>query len=147
MHPVLLVVHENRNIREFCKRELERQGYTVLLAEGPSEVLLMLDAMALDLIVTDVLEAPGMKFPDFLRRVGRRDIPVIVHTVDQSYLFGTHFWPVEACVEESADLVDLKREIEKTLRRRARRRAALEDCEPTRSPGSEGRSWDEDDMD
>ncbi|MHC4248589.1 MAG: response regulator [Planctomycetota bacterium] len=122
----MLVVGGSRNIGEFCERELEREGYRVLLAADPYEALLMLDVMALDLVVTDLLEAQGMDLPTFLSRLKNRGMPVIIHTTSKSCPSDQISSSVEAYIEESGDLVVLKREIKKVLQCRAARRAAFE---------------------
>jgi DNA-binding NtrC family response regulator len=144
---VLLVVDDSRNIREFCRRELEREGHRVLLAKDPLEGLAILEAQRPDVVVMDVAESPGPDLPAFLSRVGNRDVPVVVHTCDLLRLSEAPSWPVEARVEKSGDLADLKREIARILERRAANSAVQENREPVSSREREGRSWDEDGID
>ena len=122
MHTILFV-DDNRNIREFCKRELEREGYRVLLAGDGEEALDVLRRKTSHLVILDV-HIPNM---DRISTLGRllaqgRDLPVIFYTTHKecvSYYCG---WLAEAYVEKSEDLTELKSTIAQTLARRQRRK-------------------------
>jgi DNA-binding response OmpR family regulator len=128
MLAVLLVVDENRNIREFCKRELERDGYHVLVAGNTQEALRLLGEIRADLVVVDPADVPGMDSLVFLRNVRRRGIPVVVHTGRVASPSDDLPWTAEARVEKNGDLTELKREIEKAVVRKAAGSPPREGC-------------------
>jgi DNA-binding NtrC family response regulator len=112
-HTVLLVDH-NRNVRDLCKRELEREGYRVILAEDGRKALTILKQTPPDVLVTETSDLEARKAVEWVL-VHLTDLPVIVHTADRCCLAEFHDWPVEACVEKSCDLTDLKETIGRAL--------------------------------
>lgn len=136
MLTVLLVVNENRNIREFCRRELERDGYHVLIARDTQEALRLLDEIRVNLVVADPADVPGMDFLVFLRTVWHRSIPVVVHTDRVASPSEDLPWTAEASVEKNGDLAKLKREIEKAVERKAAGKPPREGCGSAHPQGS-----------
>lgn len=118
----ILFVDDSRNIREFCKRELEREGYRVLLAGDGEEALDVLRRETPDLVILDVV----MPKKDGISTIGhvlaqRRDLPVIFYTAHKGYLDYYGGWLAEACVEKSEDLAELKATVAWVLIQRQRR--------------------------
>jgi CheY-like chemotaxis protein len=116
MHTIL-IVDDSRNIREFCRRELSRCGYRILLAQDGVEALKVCDADQPDAIVLDI-HMPGLDGLGTLRQIYEKhtDIPVIFHTAHRDDLACSYRdWPVTACVEKSQDLAELKTAIAEAL--------------------------------
>ncbi|OGG56050.1 MAG: hypothetical protein A3F84_12580 [Candidatus Handelsmanbacteria bacterium RIFCSPLOWO2_12_FULL_64_10] len=105
----ILFVDDNRNIREFCGRELEREGYRVLLAGDGDEALEALRREVPDLVILDV-KMPKMDGVSTLGRVmGQfRSIPVIFYTSHKEFVSYYGGWLADAYVEKSEDLAELK---------------------------------------
>lgn len=112
----ILFVDDSRNIREFCRRELEREGYRVLLAGDGDEALEALRREVPDLVVLDV-KMPKM---DGISTLGRvmgefRNIPVIFYTSHKEFVGYYGGWLADAYVEKSEDLTELKATIARLI--------------------------------
>ncbi|MFP5212095.1 MAG: response regulator [Acidobacteriota bacterium] len=75
----ILVVDDERVIREGCKRILSADGHRVITAENGQEALDVLASERVDVILCD-LKMPVMGAVEFLERVQEGDIPIIVIT-------------------------------------------------------------------
>ncbi|MDC7124671.1 MAG: sigma-54 dependent transcriptional regulator [Spirochaetales bacterium] len=77
----LLVVDDEKNIREGLGTSLEMDGYNVLLASNGEEALKILNSKELDLIITD-LRMPVLSGQELLKKVisSNPGLPVIVLT-------------------------------------------------------------------
>jgi PAS domain S-box-containing protein len=75
----ILVVDDEKGLRELAKRMLERQGYTVLIAGDAAEAFQLADDHpSIDLLLTDVV-MPGLSGPELTRQLlaGRPTLKVI----------------------------------------------------------------------
>jgi two-component system response regulator AtoC len=77
----VLVLDDERIVRELICEILARAGYHVVSAEKPEAALALVEADAFDLLVTDVV-MPGLSGLDVLERVKavRPELPVVVVT-------------------------------------------------------------------
>jgi adenylate cyclase len=77
----ILVVDDNASNRDLLKRRLERQGHSVVLAEGGSAALAIVESQNFDLVLLDLL-MPDVNGFDVLvalkSSLSLRDIPVIM---------------------------------------------------------------------
>jgi CheY-like chemotaxis protein len=65
----VLVVEDEKGLRELAKRLLDRQGYTVLLAANAKEALQLFEQNAsIDVVLTDVV-MPGASGPQLTERL------------------------------------------------------------------------------
>ncbi len=113
----VLVVDDNRNIRDFCRRELEKDGYRVLVAASGEEAVRICDADSPDLVVLDI-RMPGQDGLETMGRIARRHplLPVVFFTAHPADLhFDFRSWPARACVEKSENLGALKAKIAEIL--------------------------------
>ena len=108
MYTVLLV-DDRKRIRDFWKRELERDGYRVLLSGDGCDALDVLMREIPDVIVLD-LNMPKVGGNEVIRemRARRIRIPVIVHTASRGPTVEDLRGMVEAFVEKSGDPSALK---------------------------------------
>ena len=75
----VLVVEDEREIRELLRRYLERAGFAVLTTGSGAQALQMLDELAADLVVLD-LGLPDVDGIEVLRRARIGGVPVVVLT-------------------------------------------------------------------
>jgi DNA-binding NtrC family response regulator len=77
----ILVIDDERVLRELMREILERRGHETIGAETPTRVLELLTDDALDLVVSDIL-MPGLSGFDLLDeiRARRPSLPVILVT-------------------------------------------------------------------
>jgi two-component system, cell cycle sensor histidine kinase and response regulator CckA len=73
----VLVVDDERAVREVVAKALTRAGYRVRAAASAEEALELERAEPVDLLITDVI-LPGMKGPDLAREVRRRSPDTLV---------------------------------------------------------------------
>ena len=82
----MLVVEDDASVRELLQRNLEKDQWTVALAENGRVALERIAEARPSLILLDLMmpEMDGFEFMDALRqREGGRDIPVVVITARQ----------------------------------------------------------------
>lgn len=77
----ILVVDDEKVVREGCQRVLSGKDYSVRLAENGQEAMALLETKTIDMILLD-LKMPGMSGEEVLEHVNRLypDVPVIVIT-------------------------------------------------------------------
>ena len=78
----ILLVEDDRDIRELLKQQLSAAGYSVIAADEGSAALRVLDAVAddVDLVVTDVA-MPGLNGIALAREIQRRSKPIPVRFI------------------------------------------------------------------
>ncbi len=84
--PVLLIVEDNEELRNYMKQNLIRD-YIIFEAENGKEGLAMIEANELDLIITDVMmpEMNGLEFTQIIKsKIETCHIPVIMLTAKSS---------------------------------------------------------------
>lgn len=83
----ILVADRNSHVRQFLKREMEAEGYHVLLARNGHEVLQCVRHEPLDLIILD-LDLPDVREMALLNEIKeqRPALPVVVHTFLTEYI-------------------------------------------------------------
>ncbi len=111
MMKTVLIVDDNRNIREFCRRELEMEGYQVSLASEGAEAVRAVRRRLPDAIVLDLCMPVmgGLEAIEQIRRFAP-SVPVIFFTAhDEDCLTDRRALLATACVEKSEDLTELKR--------------------------------------
>ena len=123
----ILVAEDERNLRNLYEAELQDEGYTVLVASDGKEALELFRKERPDLVVLDIL-MPGM---DGLELMGlmlseQNQVPVILNTAYPAYKDNFLSWSADAYVVKSADLGELKREIQRLLKEHAEKKAGKE---------------------
>jgi two-component system, OmpR family, phosphate regulon response regulator OmpR len=78
--PHLLVVDDDRRIRDLLSRYLRREGYRVTTAQNAAEARAKLDGLAFDLLVLDVMMPgeTGFEFAKTLRKTSQ--VPILMLT-------------------------------------------------------------------
>jgi DNA-binding NtrC family response regulator len=95
----LLVVEDNKAMREMLASILEEKGYTVKSAEDVSDAMLLLKKENFHVIISD-LQMPGVNGIEFLKRTKHLNIPFILLTA-----FGSIELAVDAMKEGAFDFV------------------------------------------
>lgn len=111
----ILLVDDNQNIRDFCKRELEREGYRVLVASEAREASRIVRARVPSLVVVSDDDPLERDLTLFISRIRSRDVPIIVHAATELDAEDMAFWQAEACVEKTGDVAELKLRIAEIL--------------------------------
>jgi CheY-like chemotaxis protein len=108
----VLFVDDNRNVRQYCRAELEREGYRVLLASDGREALDILHRVIPDLVILDV-RMSGMGGLETTERIVAQDlgIPVILYSSRFDCLDDPRHRLATACVEKTEDLRELKAKV------------------------------------
>jgi DNA-binding response OmpR family regulator len=123
----ILITDRNRHVREFLRRELTAEGYTVRVARDGREVLMVIDQeISPDLLILD-LEIPYAGGLALLERLQNREnpVPVVVHTFlaeDGNHMNARH---AAVFVEKSGNTDKLKTAVAEVLSKCYPRRFAL----------------------
>jgi CheY-like chemotaxis protein len=112
----ILLVDDNKSVRDFIKGELEDEGFAVDVATDGREALEKLEVRQPDLIIMDVL-MPRMSGLDALQGMRNRriDVPVVFFTGRPELVQHACCAP-EAVVEKGGDLSKLLSEVGRILR-------------------------------
>ncbi len=118
MKKKILVVDDEEPLRVLYKKELEKEGYEVLVASTGKEALLRLEEGNPDLVVLDIL----MPVMDGMEALGpilgkNRKVPIILHTSYPEYREDFKSWAADAYITKSPDLAELKQKIQELLER------------------------------
>src|SRR5579863_6429493 len=78
--PHLLVVDDDRRIRDLLSRYLQREGYRVTTAQNAADARAKLDGLSFDLLVLDVMMPgeTGFEFAKALRKISQ--VPILMLT-------------------------------------------------------------------
>ncbi|RKY98441.1 MAG: response regulator [Candidatus Hydrothermota bacterium] len=116
----ILFVDDDPNIRLLYKTVFSKEGYEVMLAESGEDARKMVQENDdIDLIVLDIKMKgeSGLKTLQHLVKE-KGNIPVILCTAYSAYQDDFTSWLADAYVVKSPDLQDLKREIQRLLKRK-----------------------------
>lgn len=117
----VLVVDDEKNIRTLYKKELGREGYSILTAEDAEKAMEILGAEKIDLVILDI-RMPGMHGIEALEKmiVKRRDLSVIINTAYGEYKDDFLTWLAEDYIIKSTDLTQLKEKIHQILMKKGK---------------------------
>jgi CheY-like chemotaxis protein len=116
--PTILVVDDEKNLREFYRIELTREGYEVLTASTGKEAIAILDHHLPDAVIMDI-RMPDMDGIEALGKIVARykHIPIILNTAYSSYRDDFRTWAAEAYIVKSSDLTGLKQTLRDVLKK------------------------------
>ncbi len=118
--PTILLADDNRNIREYCRLELEDDGYRVVVARDGGEAVRLTKRYRPDVVVLDIC-MPGIDGLDALERIRNiePELPVVFFTsFDDACTRDDRACYATACVEKRNDLTELKRVVAAALQSR-----------------------------
>jgi CheY-like chemotaxis protein len=113
----ILLADDEKNIREFCKQELEDEGYRLILARDGREAIKLVRKEQPDLVILDLC-MPRLGGLDAIEPIWAiaPEVPIILFTANDEYcLSDGRSRHAVACVEKSEDLTELKRAIVRAM--------------------------------
>jgi two-component system, response regulator FlrC len=111
-----MMVEGNRNVREFCQRELEKEGYQVVPSASPRDALAALRWWTPALVVLGG-RMPGRSSLEVLGQIHQLHpgLPVILYTERADYARDPRVREARAVVAKTEDLAELKNTIARLL--------------------------------
>ena len=112
----ILVVDDEKHIRELYKMEFEEMGYEVMAVADGIQALAEMNAGKFDLVTLD-MRMPDIDGIETLRNIKKKDsnLPVIICTAYEKYKQDFGSWSCDAYVVKSADLTQLCEIVKKLL--------------------------------
>jgi DNA-binding response OmpR family regulator len=112
----ILIVDDEEPLRRLYKTELEKEGYTTLVASNAREAMSIAESESLDLIIMDV-RMPGMDGIEAIHKIlGKKpSMPVIINSAFPNFKKSFMTWVAEEYVIKSPDLKELKDKIRTCL--------------------------------
>lgn len=108
----ILLVDDEKNIRELYESELAEEGYTVIGVSSGEEALQVLKKVVPELITLDV-RMPGMGGIETLRAIREKlpTVPVIMLSAYPEYKSDFDVWAADAYLVKSPDTAPLKEKV------------------------------------
>jgi len=112
----ILVVEDEPGLQQLYKLELEEIGHEVRLCSDGEQAVKAAHDDLFDLVVLDI-KLPKMEGTEVLHEIKKqhRGIPVILNSAYATYKADFANWLADAYVVKSADLTELKTQIESLL--------------------------------
>jgi two-component system response regulator (stage 0 sporulation protein F) len=115
----ILVVEQEESLRRLYERELAREGDIVLTSENEVDALRELERKRPDVVVLDVGPPPSGDLSAVERMLALdRTIPIVLNTTCRSYADDALAWAVDAYVDKSSDVSELRSKVWELLRSR-----------------------------
>jgi CheY-like chemotaxis protein len=117
----VMVVEDDPGLRLLYRRELERDGYVVLVAASGEECLQRMERDTPDLVVMNI-RMPGLDGIETMGRIRERDrsFPVVFNTAYDSYRDDFRTWVADEYVTKSSDSAQLRSAVRRVLASRER---------------------------
>lgn len=115
----LLIVDDEKNIRQLYAADLQDAGYQVDTAENSATAVELLNRYTFDLVVLDI-HMGNESGLDILQDIvqQRKDLPVILCSAYSCYKEDFSSWLADGYVVKSSNTSTLKAEIERVLAKR-----------------------------
>ncbi len=115
----LLIVDDEKSIRELYKEEFSKEGYTIILAASGSEAVEKIKTESVDLVILDIRmpEIDGIIALEEMLKI-RKKLPVIINTAYPQYKDNFLIWLAEDYVVKSTDLTELKKKVKSAIERK-----------------------------
>ena len=117
----ILVVDDEKNIRELYSETFKKEGYNVLLAATGAEGLLLAAQNKIDLIILDIRlpDIDGLSVLEKLSRDNKKEVPpVILNSAYSGYESNSNVWLAEQYLIKSGDLDELKNTVKRIVERK-----------------------------
>ncbi|MBW1799248.1 MAG: response regulator [Deltaproteobacteria bacterium] len=109
----ILIADRNCHVRGFLKREIEADGYRVLLARNGHDIFRYLYGHEdIDLLILD-LDQPDISVSGLLQKLENRmpPIPVVIHSFLSDYVQYPQMMDMNALVEKNGSSIDLIKKV------------------------------------
>jgi CheY-like chemotaxis protein len=119
MSKFVLVVEDDRDIRELVRLTLESVGYSVEAATDGAEAIERIERQRPDLVVLDLMMPAmnGLQFAEELRLRGLRpEVPILVLSAASQVLYKAGWIEAEGCIEKPFAIPALLGEVERLAR-------------------------------
>lgn len=112
----ILIVEDEPGLQKLYKLELEECGHEVRLCSDGEQAVMAAREDTFDLVVLDI-KLPRMDGTEVLHEIKKqhKDIPIILNSAYATYKNDFSNWMADAFVVKSADLTELKTQIESLL--------------------------------
>lgn len=115
----ILVIEDEKALRELYKLEFEDMGYAVETAETSEDGFDILKNTQFDLLILDI-KLPGTdglsKLDEEIEMLRKKGVKVIINSAYASYKESFKSWAADEFIVKSADLSQLKETIHKYLK-------------------------------
>ncbi|MBU2513629.1 response regulator [bacterium] len=113
---MILVIDDDKNIRELLSLEFEDLGYSVRTAGSGFDGIQILKDKAVDLVILDI-KMPGMDGIEALEKIMsiHKELPVVIHSAYSHYKENYLTWSAMAYVVKSGNLEELKNTVQNLL--------------------------------
>lgn len=104
----VLIIDDDKNMRELLELEFTDQGYAVMTAENAFDGMQILKDQSSDLVILDI-KMPGMDGIEALEKIVsiKRELPVIIHSAYSHFKENYLTWSAVAYVIKSGNLDEL----------------------------------------
>lgn len=112
----ILIVEDEKNLRQLYQHVFSEEGYDVLLAESGQEALKLVNEHEVDLVIMDI-KLTGMDGIEAMNTIlaDNKQIPVIINSAYPRYQDDFKTWAAKAYVIKSSDLTELKDKVAEFL--------------------------------
>ncbi len=112
----LLIIGNDREAEEACRRELSAEGFSVEVASDTREGLAKVKNRRPDLVILDLCmpQGDGIDCLESVRECDR-EVPVVVHANIPESWGDFRLWSADSYVERSEDLGELKKAVRELL--------------------------------
>lgn len=112
----ILVVEREASLRRLYERELAREGDVVLTAESGVDAVREFERERPDVVILDVGPPPGGGLGVVERMLALdRTIPIVLNTSCRTYADDPLGWAVDAYVDKSSDMSELRLKVRELL--------------------------------
>ena len=112
----ILIIEDEKSIRQLYQEELEEEGYKVILASDGIDGIHKLRNEKVDIVILDI-KMPNIDGRMAFRQIKKikNDIPIIINTAYDKYRSDFEELKADAYVVKSFDLNELKETIKKII--------------------------------
>lgn len=116
----ILIADDELSIRKLYQRELDKDGYQVVVALDGTDALNKVRNEQPDLVILDI-RMPGMDGMETMSQIleEKNDLPVIINSAYSTYQDNFMSWAADAYCVKSSDMTELKKTVEEVLEKRS----------------------------
>lgn len=109
MSPKILIVENERRLRQFYKVELEAEGYEVMTAANGNDALAKLREALVHVVIFDLAFSDEAELECLQNLVNdNREAKVMIHAANPAFCMDFRTWAADAFLMKSSDAASLK---------------------------------------